>query len=121
MKPFFKQIKSKGTKTITNIDGEDTILLMRVMSFMMKQMKQGPYEIKVREYMFQKINTLEVKYKFKEILTDLFISQKTTSQNTSQMVNINTLCDKIWEEFIDLYKKQGLETAIYIIFKRYEH
>ena len=86
----------------------------------MKKIEQEPFEVQFRAELFTIINSPEVKDTFKKILSELFLSQKTTSQNTDQMIHINTICNLIWKEFIDIYQRDGLEEAIQTIFKRYE-
>lgn len=115
MKPFFKKIKSKGTKTITNTSGKDIISLLK-----MNKREQGPFEVKFRRELYKIINSPEIKDIFTLVLLNLFLSRKTTSQNTDQIVHIKDICNLLWKEFIDIYQKEGLEEAISTIFTRYE-
>ena len=98
-----------------------------------KTFKQGPFEKEFRKVIkhliihnlnFNFSNIIEhhkLRLTFKSIVTKLFLKyhyHNTVVLNRKDLREI--LTEKIWEEFYDIAKNKDIETAICIIFKRYE-
>lgn len=87
--------------------------------------KTGAYEKEFRKYIVKCITTEETKDKFKSILYKLFHAQHSPKWHwrgvaLNDKFHIDKLLEKVWEEFITIAKDKGIESAIFIIFKRYE-
>ena len=81
--------------------------------------ERGPREISFRNYIFDIMNSPGTKEVFRATLMSIFLAKSKKSKNTSEMLLLYDTCKKIWEEFITIYKAEGLDKALEIIFTKY--
>jgi hypothetical protein len=67
------------------------------------------------------IDNARLRASFKNIMTRLFIDQHADIRVLTNNKDLKELLtDKIWEEFYETSKRTNIDTAMCIIFKRYE-
>lgn len=123
-KTLFKAALTEVCKSTEESNAISSLVIAKVLTEK-ETIKQGPYQEEFSKYLYKLINTEQTKQVFKERLHKLFLHKYAINYTIrggrmNNTIHLNNLLNVIWDEFIDIVKNKGIDTAIYIIFNRYE-